>query len=123
MKKSVMQKWVKALRSGKYKQGTGYLKQRSPGKKTQYCCLGVLCEILGAEWQPDPLHATRKVYSLDDRGDPTNSNLPFSIKEAAGMCSPNGWLPDDRNLIDMNDIGGKSFKEIADIIEKEYRKL
>jgi len=36
----VAQKWVKALRSGKYKQGRNRLR-----KKDRFCCLGVLCEL------------------------------------------------------------------------------
>lgn len=40
MKKSIMTKWVKALRSGEYKQGFGYLCNEG-----NHCCLGVLCEI------------------------------------------------------------------------------
>lgn len=35
-------KWVKALRSGKYQQGNGYLYTGSG-----YCCLGVLCSVMG----------------------------------------------------------------------------
>lgn len=34
------QKWVDALRSGKYKQGRAYLKYGNG-----YCCLGVACDI------------------------------------------------------------------------------
>jgi hypothetical protein len=40
MDKKLKAKWVKALRSGEYKQGGGYL--FSDGK---YCCLGVLLHI------------------------------------------------------------------------------
>lgn len=35
--------WLASLRSGKYKQGHGYLKDNQDG----YCCLGVLCELAG----------------------------------------------------------------------------
>lgn len=41
-----MEKWVKALRSGKYEQGKSYLK-----KDNKYCCLGVLYDVL--KIQPD----------------------------------------------------------------------
>jgi len=37
MKKSLADKWVKALRSGKYEQGTRQLKT----KDGRLCCLGV----------------------------------------------------------------------------------
>lgn len=38
-------KWVKALRSGKYKQGKGVLCDRG-----KHCCLGVLCRVAGGKY-------------------------------------------------------------------------
>ena len=35
-------KWIAALRSGKYKQGKGALQRNE-----SFCCLGVLCEVAG----------------------------------------------------------------------------
>ena len=40
------QQWIAALRSGTYRQGTGYLKDPTTGA---YCCLGVLCSVHGVE--------------------------------------------------------------------------
>lgn len=42
MNKIIKKKWLNALKSGKYKQGTGQLRNNS-----SYCCLGVLCEVTG----------------------------------------------------------------------------
>lgn len=43
-------KWIEALRSGKYKQGTGqYCTKSRFGDEHRYCCLGVLAEIAGVE--------------------------------------------------------------------------
>ena len=46
MKKVIAEKWIKALQSGKYKQGKSYLKtvNRST-KKSSFCCLGVLTDL------------------------------------------------------------------------------
>lgn len=44
MKPELKKRWVKALRSGKYKQGKNYLRRQTP-EGDRYCCLGVLCEI------------------------------------------------------------------------------
>jgi hypothetical protein len=44
--KELMEKWVEALRSGRYQQGIGKLRSIDDG---QYCCLGVLCDILPPE--------------------------------------------------------------------------
>jgi len=41
LEKEFAQKWVDALKSGKYQQGEGYLED-SDG---QYCCLGVACRM------------------------------------------------------------------------------
>jgi len=45
MRKIIAKKWIKALRSGKYKQGKGYLKQFTSKNEPRHCCLGVLCEL------------------------------------------------------------------------------
>lgn len=45
MNKTIKSRWVKALRSGKYTQGTGYLKESQPDGTANHCCLGVLCEL------------------------------------------------------------------------------
>ena len=51
MNKEIKAKWIKALRSGKYRQTRGKLKSRNGA----FCCLGVLCDIQGAKavWQND----------------------------------------------------------------------
>ena len=45
------QSWVDGLRSGNYKQGTGFLRPN----EEEYCCMGVLWEVLGGEWTPTQL--------------------------------------------------------------------
>lgn len=40
MKADVKERWVAALRSGKYKQGVGFLTAED-----SFCCLGVLCDL------------------------------------------------------------------------------
>lgn len=46
MDKKLKAKWVKALMSGKYKQGHGALYAPKDGS---FCCLGVLCVVAGAK--------------------------------------------------------------------------
>lgn len=41
-------KWVEALDSGKYPQAVGLLRSAN-GRG--FCCLGVLCDVMGAEWE------------------------------------------------------------------------
>lgn len=40
-------KWIKALRSGEFKQGEGSLKIMVEDNGYQYCCLGVAAEVAG----------------------------------------------------------------------------
>jgi hypothetical protein len=87
--------WVEALRSGEYKQTSGALKDEFDG----YCCLGVLCEISGLEW------------------DRTGLYLPPNVIRWAKLKESNGAYGDSRCLAHDNDCG-KSFLEIADIIEQ-----
>ena len=109
-----MEKWVAVLRSGEYKQGRTQLKDGDT-----YCCLGVLCEISGE-------------YYSDGAGD-----LSPEVQDWAGMDSSDGWLPKEYKakdgsrswvlyeLNDREDDKGKSlsFKQIANIIEKNWREL
>jgi len=38
--------WIRALESGHYQQGTELLRQRNDKGKLEYCCLGVLCNLV-----------------------------------------------------------------------------
>lgn len=94
--KAEKNKWIKALRSGEYKQGTGELKT----SRGAYCCLGVLAKAV--VWKRLPEH----YRSTDLNG---LSELPSDILDAKVQ----------ETYIDMNDAvpTPKSFREIADHIE------
>jgi hypothetical protein len=83
-------KWVAALRSGEYQQTTGQLRKRDG-----YCCLGVLCAAIAADY------------------DPGNGFLPMKFADEAGIS---GKV--ESSLIEMNDTQRKTFPEIADWIEE-----
>lgn len=118
MNKEIAEKWTRALRSGKYSQGQSRLSDGS-----NFCCLGVLCDISGiAEWRPsdsqyDP---TAKLY-LGLAG-----SLPLKVVDWAGMRSSTGSIFEDEDgvmsLADMND-GGESFEAIANLIETKWKEL
>lgn len=104
-------KWIEALRSGKYKQARGTLREYNHplyDPVPRFCCLGVLADIQGAEWE----------------------NAHPLIKKSSAMHAEGGWLKehhagglllmDQKTLSDMNDGKGRasaSFSEIADFIE------
>jgi hypothetical protein len=102
--KVVKQKWLNALRSGKYKQTSECLKD-SAG----HCCLGVLCEISGNAKNRD----MAKSWPIDDKdsdGYENGSPAPFM-----------GLSPSmQETLADMND-NKYSFEEIAAFISKNVK--
>lgn len=100
MEKKLKRQWVKALRSGKFKQGLGQLFNRgSDGDR--YCCLGVLCKIQGATdgWMSShALETYLPAYGLDDKDIGT------------ALANRNDATGDRRRR--------QSFKQIANYIEK-----
>lgn len=53
-------KWVKALLSGNYEQGTGAMFNDS-----KYCCLGVLCDVAG--WPMEDYVKVDRAIGIDAR--------------------------------------------------------
>lgn len=49
MDKTLKRKWVKALRSGQYRQGKKVLCRSTP-RGDYFCCLGVLADVRGEKW-------------------------------------------------------------------------
>jgi hypothetical protein len=107
MNKEYKEKWVEALRSGEYKQGTRYLKHGD-----EYCCLGVLCDTV------DPDNA----MDWKDRRD-----LPVEMQHKVGLSATgivtmhngNDGNTYSSTLAYLNDWDEYTFEEIADVIEKE----
>jgi hypothetical protein len=133
MKQNVMKKWVKALRSGKFKKGMGTLKKFNREGTAQHCCLGVLCELYNNEMKKNKKKTlSEKVCDNYDfpfgycRFDGHRDDLPKVVKKWSGISNGLGEFETSDNeyhsLADLNDIG-KKFKTIADIIEKNWENL
>jgi hypothetical protein len=115
-------KLIKALRSGRYKQG----RSRLVNSKNEFCCLGVACDISNTslEWEKDS-YGTREI------GGRTH-NLPEAIMQEYGFYFNTGRRRDSRQLIingasyasisGANDRG-VSFKDLADYIEQNWEYL
>lgn len=88
-------KWVAALRSGEYEQITGSLKEPDG-----YCCLGVLCEVMGIDWSDPKVRKHR--LEVEELPPVTHKVLSDDVE----------W-----ELSIMND-GGVSFTDLADYIEE-----
>lgn len=128
MNPEVKQKWVEALRSGRYFRGMSAL--RLPDKLSGgsvYCCLGVLCDIAVRDnIISEPIFVeNQEAYGYG--GYQEVSFLPEEVISWADLTCANPPLTDkDGNLVEidghnslaqLNDVG-TSFKEIADIIEE-----
>ncbi len=131
MKPEVKEAWVKALRSGEYKQTKGFLKDDEG-----YCCLGVLCDVydkqevsLGeSRWEVVPehkglLYGEETVVKGHYRYQDQPEILPYDVKEWAGLKSRSPSFVDDtqvnKTLAVLND-DGYTFNQIADVIEKHF---
>jgi hypothetical protein len=103
--------WLKDLRSGNLKQCSGALCEKgSKNKKASYCCLGVL----GRSIQKIKAFPIEYINGrIRYKGECEYGQLPTELREEIG-------IPDqvETVLIHMNDDEQKSFKEIADFIEK-----
>ena len=138
------QKWVAALRSGKYLQGQSHLKVtvRHGGFRewvaalygrvapvhypyTEYCCLGIACELY--EYETGKLHERPVgdvIQFVNTAGDCSSSALLPEVAEWLGMKPENvyGELARSEALASKNDAG-VSFSVIADLIESDPRGL
>jgi len=104
--------WVEALRSGKYQQAVDDLRDRTGAM----CCLGVACEISGLGRWDGCSYVTegdRHRGVLNPDSDMTNW---LGLRSGAGAFGPSETGRE--SLAHLND-SGKTFAEIADIIESE----
>lgn len=110
MDKKVKVKWLKALRSGRYKQTRQKLYD---GKG--YCCLGVLCRVVGAKSAGLDMFGDRNFYW---DGEVETAELPPSLRKHLKI-TPKQMAA----LITLNDgigeggVDARTFKQIADHIE------
>lgn len=117
----IKEKWLTALRSGKFKQGKDELRTL----ENKFCCLGVLCDIYRKEtklgkWGKN--HKNKFCFTHTKKSNQTFNVLgilPLSVKEWAELSDTNPYITDNHTLASLND-SGSTFQEIADIIEKNF---
>ena len=117
MKKKDIQTWVKALRSGKYKQTAGSLCRN--GETESFCCLGVAIDVLcDGEWEYNEsenswtYNGSRSAKIFDGHGMPGMKTLKkIGLRKSAAI-----------KLANLND-DGENFKSIAKWIEANQDKL
>jgi hypothetical protein len=116
--------WVDALRSGKYTQGKNVLTEIKDGADYD-CCLGVACKVyadsgLSLIIDVRPVGEMRRVRTYQN----SYKILPEEVMQWLGLTTGDGRygatdaVLSHRYLTDDND-GGKSFEQIAAIIESK----
>jgi len=133
VKKEIAERWIEALKSGKYEQGKMYLRRWG-----QYCCLGVLCDLavadgigewkIGHSWYPVGFEIGRITeYHY----------LPRAVAQWAGIKNELApidlkWLSVQdqqrfRNRLDLSlavlNDEGYDFKRIAKLIARRWESL
>lgn len=93
-------KWLAALRSGKFKQGRNALKKKD-GDKYLHCCLGVCLEAVAGHCPISKDQGTRSDYS--------------KVRSLLG-------IDNDVRFVWANDNAGKSFRQIANMAERMFKK-
>lgn len=124
MNKEYKEKWIAALRSGKYKQGKGVLRNSN----NEFCCLGVLCDIVLKD-NPDigswKNTSDNCYYFSTGIVDYDYTYLPQVISDITGINRRGEFSENSAPLTTYNDSYGITFNQIADIIERkisdEYR--
>jgi len=116
--RAAVKRWIKALRSGEYKQAHGRLRRWRNGEES-FCCLGVLADIeLEGTWAT--AFTDTSVLVLDD-GTEVDSLLGPVHDNSRRAVDSLSWLSREmrEELVTRNDRLRRSFKRIADFIEKE----
>lgn len=112
-------RWVEALRSGEFKQGRGTLCDGTFGDD-KYCCLGVACELAAREGLVTRQGSNVVRFIIEERS--YTLYLPPEVRDWLGLREFGGTFDiaseARKSLVNEND-NGKSFSEIADIIESE----
>ena len=117
MNPEIKKKWVEALRSGKFKQGKGALYKSTSG----YCCLGVLCKVMGYKFVPSKNFFSMSKISCDTEGEMVTI-LSDEIYQKAGLDTNKGsrvFINDEYLYLTEHNDHGKTFEEIADAIEEQ----
>lgn len=113
-REEVIKLWVKALRSGKYKQTKKVLRNRQG-----FCCLGVLCDLAekdgGQGWAKSESLDGMYYYGADSQTGTLSPRMAAFI-----VGSKNPYKQDEilEELVNLND-SGHSFDKIATVIEKK----
>jgi len=106
-------RWLEALRSGEYRQVRGYLHTANG-----FCCLGVACTL----FKPEDIHAVQAHgYTIETlRYEANVAVAPNFVIDALALYGDMGNRGDgDGPSLAAHNDEGKSFADIADLIEAD----
>jgi hypothetical protein len=75
------ERWCEALESGRYRQGTHYLKTEYGDGDTRYCCLGVASELAAVPVAASVGEEGRQRVQFD-----------FGAEHKSTTVAPDGWM-------------------------------
>lgn len=113
---AILNEWVTALRSGKYKQGQRYLRSCNDA----YCCLGVLLDIERVQWEITEGYDA--YYAMNGKAEARLLYFGDSGVSTEGEISPCSVYDGSKShnfLTSMNDAG-LPFHDIATVLEHVY---
>lgn len=102
MNQEMKTKWIAALESGEYDQGTQFLRR----VENKFCCLGVLCDLDAKESGVDNWKIDKGGKGYRYKG--TSIYLPQTLYDKYDIPTT-----ETETLISLNDEENKSFIEIA----------
>jgi hypothetical protein len=110
MKQELKTKWVKALRSGKYKQGQWALRRTgSDDLQDAMCCIGVLLDVMDpTQW---------RITETDNRICMHGSSKLIGSLDQSMLTEIGMSIAQQDHLISMNDKHQSTFAQIADWIQ------
>jgi hypothetical protein len=105
------QSWIAALRSGRYLQGRGFLRERSIFGRSYFCAMGVLLDLIATPAQWARLtRGTARAGILDE----AYGYLPAEICGEIGLSNTQQAF-----IAGLNDYG-RTFEEIAEVVERDF---
>lgn len=123
MNKEIKEKWLIALKSGKYIRGNGYLKKQEDGV-VKHCCLGVLCDIYAIEtgkahWEIVEGHNEDATWRIIEGEDRSTAVLPSFVRAWADIEELFGITTKDTSLVSCNDRSiHEDYRDPIEMIKK-----
>jgi hypothetical protein len=118
MNPEVKARWVAALRSGEYKQGTGHLNSQGA-----HCCLGVLCDLhakqTGGQWDAPSYRSGGARYDGLSMGFPATVVDWAGLDDSAHGAGPELVIARAQLTAAAHNDRGRTFAELADAIEAQ----